>query len=82
MDEMPRLRRKEPPGAAEHPSTNRRVSPFISPAGIVSGMEVTQKELEKAMKEIDKKLALPDDKFEKYASDLLERAVKGLRRSR
>ena len=45
-------------------------------------MEVTQKELEKAMKEIDKRLALPDDKFEKYASDLLERAVKGLRRSR
>jgi hypothetical protein len=49
---------------------------------IISGMEVTQKELEKAMKEIDKKLALPDEKFEKYASDLLERAVKGLRRSR
>jgi hypothetical protein len=45
-------------------------------------MEVTQKELEKAMKEIDKKLALSDEKFEKYASDLLERAVKGLRRSR
>jgi len=60
----------------------RRVSPFISPADIIPGMEVTQKELEKAMKEIDKKLALPDEKFEKYASDLLERAVKGLRRSR
>jgi hypothetical protein len=63
-------------------SRMRHVSPFISPADIVSGMEVTQKELEKAMKEIDKKLALPDEKFEKYASDLLERAVKGLRRSR
>ena len=60
----------------------RLISPFISPADIVSGMEVTQKELEKAMKEIDKKLALPEAKFEKYASDLLERAVKGLRRSR
>ncbi len=45
-------------------------------------MDVTQEELEKAMREIDRKLALPDDKFEKYASDLLERAVKGLRRSR
>jgi hypothetical protein len=63
-------------------SRTRRVSPFISLADIVSGMEVTQKELEKAMKEIDKKLALPDEKFEKYAGDLLERAVKGLRRSR
>ena len=47
----------------------------------MSGMDVTREELEKAMREIDRKLALPDDKFEKYASDLLERAVKGLRRS-
>jgi hypothetical protein len=45
-------------------------------------MEVTRKELEMAIREIDRKLALPDDKFEKYASDLLERAVKGLRRRR
>lgn len=45
-------------------------------------MHVTQEELEKAMKEIDRKLALPDDRFEGYANDLLERAVKGLRRSR
>jgi hypothetical protein len=45
-------------------------------------MDVTQEELQKAMREIDRKLALPDEEFEKYASDLLERAVKGLRRSR
>jgi len=45
-------------------------------------MEVTRDELERVMGELDRKLALPDEKFEKYASDLLERAVKGLRRSR
>jgi hypothetical protein len=45
-------------------------------------MEVTQEELERAMGDLDRKLALSDEKFEKYASDLLERAVKGLRRSR
>jgi hypothetical protein len=77
---MPRRRRNELYVGLS--GSTRRVSLFISPADIVSGMEVTQKELEKAMKEIDKKLALPDEKFEKYASDLLERAVKGLRRSR
>lgn len=45
-------------------------------------MEARQDELQRAMRDLDRKLALPDDKFEKYASDLLERAVKGLRRSR
>jgi hypothetical protein len=45
-------------------------------------MEVTQDELERAMGDLDRKLALSDEKFEKYASGLLERAVKGLRRSR
>jgi len=75
--EMPRRRLVSPLWGCR--AEARRVSPFIPPADIMSGMEVTQKELEKAMKEIDKKLALPDEKFEKYASDLLERAVKGLR---
>ena len=42
-------------------------------------MDLTREELEKTRKEIELKLALPDAEFEKYASDLLERAVKGLR---
>ena len=45
-------------------------------------MEAKRGEFEKAMRDLDRKLELPDDQFEKYAGDLLERAVKGLRRSR
>ena len=45
-------------------------------------MEVKQAEFERAMRDLERKLDLPDAKFEKYAGDLLERAVKGLRRSR
>ena len=67
------------PGSAEYPSTNGRISPFIPQADIVSSMDLTREELEKTRKEIDLKLALSDEEFEKYASDLLERAVKGLR---
>jgi hypothetical protein len=59
-----------------------RISPFISPGGSRHDMEVTRDELERAMGDLDRKLALSDVKFEKYAGDLLERAVKGLRRSR
>lgn len=55
---------------------------FIPPAHDTSGMKVTEQGLEEARKEIDRVLALPDDKFEKYAGDLLERAVKGFRRRR
>ena len=45
-------------------------------------MEVTQDELERAMVDLDRNLALYDERFEEYASGPLERAVKGLRRSR
>jgi len=45
-------------------------------------MEVTEDEFERAMRDLNRKLALSDEKFEKYAGDLLEQAVKGLRRSR
>ena len=43
-------------------------------------MKVTPSEYEEAMRDLERKLALPDDEFEKYANNLLERAVKGLRR--
>lgn len=59
-----------------------RVSPFIWPSDSRYTMEVTEDELERAMVDLDRKLALSDEKFEKYAGGLLERAVKGLRRSR
>jgi hypothetical protein len=62
-------------------NTTRRISAFISPADSMPDMELAQDEFERAMRDVDRKLALPDDKFEKYARDLLERAVKGLRRS-
>lgn len=45
-------------------------------------MEAKQAEFERAMRDLDRRLDLPDEKFEKYASGLLERAVKGLRRGR
>ena len=77
---MPRRRRNEPHVWGRR--AERDAFLLLYRRQIISGMEVTQEELERAMKEVDKKLALPDEKFEKYASDLLERAVKGLRRSR
>jgi len=45
-------------------------------------MEAKHEEFERAMRDLDRKLDLPAEEFERYASDLLERAVKGLRRSR
>ena len=80
--QMLRRRRNEP-------STNFRlfrsmwhIAIFIARAHTMADMDLTREELEKTRKEIELKLALPDEEFEKYAGDLLERAVKGLRRRR